>query len=957
VGKTRFVTEGIRRAQASGALVAVWGGCLPLAETLPLLPIADALGELRRLGGGGLVEAALAASPSYVGVEVGRLVPQLGTGAAVTNRRGDSGQRERLFAAVAELLGAVAQRSPVVLVVEDVHWADNATLDCVTFLARARGADAPVVVVTCRSDEAPLAPHVAQWLTHVRGSSGVTEIWLGPLSRDEVAEQVAGLADGVPAAPLVDELYARAEGNPFFTEQLLSAAEASPATGELPARLAELLVGRVRRCGGEARMVLDALAVAGRPLGEDVLGAVSGLDARAVHRALRKLAAARLLGDASAGQEQRPRHALLAETVAAELLAGELVVLHERIARALAAADDEALAAEVAGHWAAANRTAEELPARVRAAEAAERVFGYADAARHWQRAIALFPGVPNAEQLIGIDLPRLYLRAMDALEASGEGERAGVLAEEAYAAFANHPDPATAAIINLRAAVFRSIGSPAAGLPLIEEALRLFEQAPTSAEHAEAWYAYAIYFLFHSHGRLDAGVAALDRALEIAKASGASALIPLIHMFQGSFAFDQGQVERGFAALQRGRALAEASGDGSALIRLAINESDALVKAGKFERAAEVALRGLHVARRTGRESSFVANLAAANAAEALLAQGRTSDAAAVIDPLTNGLPDRDHRLVYAMRVEIDMLRDDLDTAARGLQQLTTVAGPLGSINLARNVAQLGAELALWARRPEDALSEVRRVLALYQAPDLTIFCGRLLVVGMRACADLAGRARAGRDEPATYATTAAAEITSWVDQMGGAPFADHPWLATIPAERASWDAERSRMVGTSDPTAWATAAKAWDDLGCPHRAGYAWWRYAEACLLAGQPPTAAAAALRAARTAADGHAPLLAVIRALADRAHIALDTRSATNEEVRRSAVTAPYGLTGRELLVLRLLAAGYSNGQIGAELFISRKTASVHVSNILRKLGVSTRVQAAALAERAGLLHTP
>jgi DNA-binding CsgD family transcriptional regulator len=956
VGKTRFVTEGMRRAQASGEMVSVWGGCLPLVETLPLLAIADALGELSRLDGGELVEAALAATPSYVGVEVERLVPQIGTGDAVTTRRADSGQRERLFAAVAELLGAVAQRCPVVLVVEDVHWADSATLDCLTFLARARGADAPVVVVICRSDEAPVEQHVTEWLTHMRGSGGVTEIKLKPLSRDELAEQIAGLAGGAPAAPLVEELYARAEGNPFFTEQLLAAAEASSTTGELPARLAELLVGRVRRCGGEARTVLDALAVAGRPLGEDALGAVSGLDVQAVHRALRELATARLLGDASPGEEQRPRHALLAEAVAAELLAGELLVLHERTARALEATGDEALAAEVAGHWAAAKRTAEELPVRVRAAQAAERVFGYDDAARHWQRAIALFPGLPNAEQLIGIDLPSLYLRAIRALEASGEGERAGMLAEEAYAAFADHPDPATAAIINLRAAVFRSIGSPAAGLPLIEEALRLFEQAPTSAEHAEAWYSYAIHFLFHGQGRLDAGVAALDRALEIAEASGASALIPLIHMFQASFAFDQGQIERGFAALQRGRALAEASGDGAALIRLAINESDALVKAGWFDRAADVALRGLHVARRTGRETSFDANLAASNAAEALLAQGRTGDAAVVIDPLTSGLPDRDHHLVYAMRVEIDMLRGHLDTAARRLLQLSTLAGHLGSIDIAREVAQLAAELALWARRPENALSEVRRVLALYPTQELTIFCGRLLVVGMRACADLAERARAGRDEPATYATAAAAEMTSWVDQMAGAPFADHPWLATIPAERASWEAERSRLAGASDPTAWHAAAKAWDDLGCPHRAGYAWWRHAEARLLAGHPPTAAAAGLRAAKTAGHGHEPLLAVIRALANRAHIALDSRSVAAQEAPHSPDAAPYGLTSREILVLRLLVAGYSNGQIGTELFISRKTASVHVSNILRKLGVSTRVQAAALAERAGLLHT-
>jgi DNA-binding CsgD family transcriptional regulator len=188
----------------------------------------------------------------------------------------------------------------------------------------------------------------------------------------------------------------------------------------------------------------------------------------------------------------------------------------------------------------------------------------------------------------------------------------------------------------------------------------------------------------------------------------------------------------------------------------------------------------------------------------------------------------------------------------------------------------------------------------------------------------------------------------------MGGAPFADHPWVGTIPAERATWDAERTRLAGPSEPEAWAGAAKAWQDLGCPHRAAYAWWRQAQAQLDAGQPAAAAAAALRAAAEAAAGHAPQLAAIRALAGRARIPLRPPAAPAEPAPAQA-PALYGLTGRELAVLRLLATGRTNVQIGAELYISPKTAGVHVSNILRKLGVSGRVQAAAVAERAGLLH--
>jgi DNA-binding NarL/FixJ family response regulator len=163
--------------------------------------------------------------------------------------------------------------------------------------------------------------------------------------------------------------------------------------------------------------------------------------------------------------------------------------------------------------------------------------------------------------------------------------------------------------------------------------------------------------------------------------------------------------------------------------------------------------------------------------------------------------------------------------------------------------------------------------------------------------------------------------------------------------------------VAGSGDPGAWGGAAKAWQDLGCPHRAGYAWWRQAEAQLDAGQPAAAAAGPLRAAAAAAGGHAPLLAQIRTLAERARIPLQPPAAAAGEPEApppARLLTRYGLTDRELTVLRLLAAGRTNPQIGAELYISASTASVHVSNILRKLGVSSRVQAAAVAERAGLL---
>ena len=972
VGKTRFAAEGIIRAEAMGMTMAR-GECLPLSGTLPLLPVADALGELGRRSGGRLLASALDTAPGYVRDEVGRLLPGLGPGdGTAPDGRDGEWSRERLFAGVAEVLAAVARKagSGVGLVVEDVHWADSATLDCLTFLARAGRRSGLRMVVTCRGDEAPLAAHVAAWLAQARAGAGVEEIRLGPLSRTEVAGQVTALAGGPVSPRVIDELFTRAEGNPFFTEQLVAAALADedPAAeaglrvpARLPARLAELLAARADLCPGNGRAVLEALAVAGRPLTEAQLAEVTGLDADAVRAGLRELAAARLLAEDVPAKDpvsggHRPRHTLLAEAVAGGLLAGERAALHERTARALAG--DRALAAEAAGHWQAAGRPDEELPARMSAAKAAERVFGYAQAAAHWQRAIELAQVYRDAAT--GIDLPRLYRRAIDALYLSGDNVRAGAIAEEAYQRFAGHPDLATAAVVRHRAAYFRAIDGPAAGRPLMEEALQLFEQAPPSFDHAQALFDYATFFFLFVKEPLRARIAALNRALEVAEAAGATALIPRTLSAIAFAEFMRGQVEEGFATLERGWALARAAGDGPGLVYLAGYESDMLLKLAQFQRAAEVASRGLDAARQAGLEAWDMASFLAANAAEAMLIRGRTEQAAALIDPLSSGPPDRDYWVVHVARAETDLLRGDTGAATERWHLIYALSDVIGRVDFAYESAPRAAEASLWAGRPGDALDETRRALALFTATDLTILSGRLLTTGMRACADLAERARARRDEcGADDATAAAGGLAAWVEQMGGAPFAAHPLVATIPAERATWDAERTRVTGPSDPRAWGVAAKAWQDLACPHRAGYAWWRQAQALLDTGQP---AAAALRAAAAAADGHVPLLAQVRTLADRARIPLqhstpgDRAAPAGSAIPSAAqAVAPYGLTGRELAVLRLLAAGRTNAQIGAELYISPKTAGVHVSNILRKLGVSGRVQAAALAERAGLLR--
>jgi DNA-binding CsgD family transcriptional regulator len=956
IGKTRFVSEGLARA-AEGGMLTISGGCLPLAEKLPLLPVADALGELSRLDDGRPFWAALEAAPAYVRPEVARLLPMLGAAEPGASEAGEGWQRQRLFAGVAELLSGVARRSRVAVLIEDVHWADTATLDFLTYLTRAGLAGAVPVVVTCRSDEVPLDAEVADWLIQVRRNVAVEEIRLGLLSQGEVAEQVSGLMGEPAPVSLVKEVYARGEGHPFFTEQLVAAAVTDSGLAQpvvLPARLAELLTARASRCGADARAVLNALAVAGRPLTENTLGEVADLHPDQVRTAVGELTAARLLATPADGGH-RPRHALLAEAMDAELGPGERMALHERIARALEVTHDGMLAAEAAGHWAAAGRTGDELRARLTAADAAEQVFAYADAAGHWQRAIELYEARPDTDLVGEVDWPHLYVHAVDALEASGDTVRATAVAEDAYRRFADHPDRATAAVVHFRVGWLRATVSPAAGDPLMKEGLRLFEGIPPSPEQARAWRQYALDFLFLVEGWHPAKIrAALESGLKTAETAGAAWVTAPILCLLAEESFLAAQIKEGFGLLAQARRALGSSPDAWAMLWVAVLESDALLKVGKLEEATRVGLRGFDDARSLGFGGNASAYTSLLNAIEPLLVRGRTADAAALIDPLITEPVDLDNWPVHWARVEIDLLRGEIDAASQRLARINLPDSPQFA---GGEFAMGAAEVALWAGRPQDALEGVQRVLEHPGEADWLITCSPLLVVGMRACAELAERARARRDDNAIPAAiTAADNLVSWVNQEQDAPFTDHPYMATIPATRATWNAERSRALGARDPAGWRVAAGEWEALDYRHRAAYCWWRCAEAQLAVGQLPGAAAAAMQTAAAAADGHVPLLAEIRALARRARIPLDTPPMAASPAPVPQVSASYGLTERELDVVRLLTHGRSNTEIGAELFISPRTAGVHVTNILRKLGVANRVQAAALAERAGLVDS-
>jgi DNA-binding CsgD family transcriptional regulator len=485
-----------------------------------------------------------------------------------------------------------------------------------------------------------------------------------------------------------------------------------------------------------------------------------------------------------------------------------------------------------------------------------------------------------------------------------------------------------------------------------MREALRLFEGTPPSAEYAKAWFRYAGDFLMHVRGPQPEEIrAAFSRALEVAEAASATSLIPQILSGLAQRFFYCGEVEEGFRLLAQAWRVPDASTDAQAVLWLTAIESDALLKVGRLEAATRVALRGVEAVNRLGLGTHSQAEILLANAVEGLLSRGQTDEAAVLIDPHTTGPVTWDQQILHVCRAEIDLLRGEVDAAARRLQPIEIEPG-LGTLH---ELGQRAAEVGLWARRPDEALEEVDRLLERLAGTERVILCGWLLALGMRACADLAERARARRDDDAVRAALGAADdLASWVHRGQDAPFTDHPFVATIPAERATWDAERSRAAGASDPVAWRVAAEQWEVLDYRHRAGYARWRQAEA-LLATSPGgrVAATSVLSTATGLAVEHVPLMRAIEDLARRARIDLTT-SVEPVETDESATARAFGLTDRELDVLRLLGQGKTNPEIAAALFISPRTAGVHVTHILRKLDATTRVQAATIAERAGLL---
>jgi DNA-binding CsgD family transcriptional regulator/tetratricopeptide (TPR) repeat protein len=902
IGKTRLATELAARARGAGFEVLL-GRSIDLVGTeLPYQPFAEALRPLGALQRDGR------AAGSQLGV----------------------------FEQALALLTECAASAPVLLVLEDLHWADTSTLDLLVFLAHNLHHRPVVLLATYRADEPASVGRLRRLAEGVRRSGSALVLELGPLEREELAALLAAHADAPPPA-LADAIVARSEGNPFFAEELLAAA--GDRDGALPGRLRDLLLQRVTRLDAPTQDLLRLAAAAGRDVGHPLLSAVAALPEPDLRASLRQAVDHGLLVAEQATGCFRFRHALLAEAVYGTVLPGEREELHARLAEALARGG-AAAPAELAPHWAAAGRRVEALTASVEAARQAEAVFGLAEAHAHLERALGLWPAVPDAAQLVRLDLAELCRWAADLASETGAAPRAVELTRQAIE-LVGRGDPSRASLLYERLARYlHTSGRGDAALPALERAVELVPAQPPSPERAQALAALANGL--HLAWRYRESLATAQQALALARAVGARPAELLALTVVGVDLAYLGGGDDGLARLWQALRLAEAGTDPVALDRAYVALTDVLTMLGRPVESARLAGTALDALRPYGLDHSTLV----ANRVEALVASGEWDEAdrlsAAALRAITANYPHQP----LVTRAELEIGRGRFDQARA---HLVAAAPTVREDPAVATYAAFLAELALGEHRWADAEARVADGLARARSAHAAQLRVWLCAKGLRAQAELAALARARRDGDAVRdrlgragrllatARRAAAQAAAVTPNAAG-------WLALA-------EAEHGRARGAAQPDRWSDAADAWERLERRPLAAYCRWRQAEALVAAGASRAAASRPLQQAHAVAAriGAKPLSAELELLARRARLELAPPDA-GPPGRSAGLGEVLGLTPREAEVLALLARGYTNRQIAEALVISVRTAGVHVSHILRKLDAPNRLEAAAIAHR-------
>jgi DNA-binding CsgD family transcriptional regulator/tetratricopeptide (TPR) repeat protein len=906
------VADGVAWARAQGVTV-LEGACLPLGEALPYGPFVEMLG------------------------------PDVFVEAEATDRL-------RLFRAVADGLVERAGAAPLLVVAEDLHWADGSTCDLVVFCARVLGAERLVLVGTYRHGAVPPGGPWGRLLGELGAAPWVERIQLEAFTIGETAELVAAVRGGDAPRDLVNRVHARSGGNPFFAEELL--AMGAPAD-QLPDTVRRAVLARLARLGPAAWTVAAVVAVAGPRVGHELVVAVSGLDPMAVDRAVAGLGARGLV--VADGNGLGFRHALAQEAVAADLGAGQRAAIHRRVAELLSAQPELACsaapggaAAERAHHWEAAGDPRRALDEAMRAGAETDTRLAPGEVLAHMERALRLWDRLPDPVAVAGTDHASLLERAGDAAIAAGRYERAAELLEGARAELDDGAEPRRLGLVVARLSVAKRMGLRLeAANVLIDEAARIVPDEPPTPELAFV-LAHQAYDWMARH-RVAGLVPFARRAVAVAGATGqpAEEVVALMALGWGLVYTPGEDDEEGLVAYRRALELARRHADVRTRAMIAVNHAHLYRSLDRCDEALAVALDAHRELARLGAPPEHL-SIVAASAAGSLIALGRLDDAErllAGVDP-SPGLGDgyRSSRLV-----EVHLLRGRLDQARALFDERVRSADARPHLRTHAAIAgvPLAAAESRWDEARALALDGLQAGVADWAALPFPGYDMAVLVCtqGLRAEAD---RREAGAADPgAAVAVDQLVAGLRAVERAQGDLYGP-PRGADAACNSVMAEAEAARARGRDDADRWRAAVAAADATGQPWARAYTRLRLSCTLLASGGARAEATDLLRSAHrlAATMGAALLVGDIEAAADRHRIPLADRQAVLDPLAR------FGLTPREREVLDLVATGRSNREIADTLYISVKTASVHVTNILRKLGVTNRVQAAAIIHRSG-----
>lgn len=840
-----------------------------------------------------------------VGVEaLGMLLPELAS--APTERERTS--PERLRDAIASLIESAVELAPQVLVIEDLHWADESTLAMLTFLLRTLNRGRLLLLITCRSDDVRRGDPVSRFVGESTRARLLHRLALTRLDEDaarELAQQITGRP--ITEAAL-ERMQERAEGVPFFIEEL-----ACCSSGPLPDSLRDLLLARFDRLGADARQVVQVISGADRPLPHRLVGVLADLPEQRLDEALREAMRSGIL--VIADDDYRFRHALLREAVHGDLLPGERARLHRAYAETLEAqpsAGDGGDTAALAYHWQLAQDDRRALAAAAQAMRHAKARYAFASAARFGELVLELWARVPDAADAADIERLDLLLLLGSILRNAGDGERALAVANLAL----DEVDPETveprlhARLLRNKALYLVNLGRLGA-IPLLQQALAIAE------EHIDDDVFRAELLNHLASRRAIAGdreeaIRLVGEAERAAAQSESTDQLSIAANVRGGALAHLGEIEAGVEEYERARQLASGP---NADLRYRVNYSDTLTLLGRYREAVDVAEDGLRRARalRVERTSGSIMTQ---NMILPLLELG---EIARVEEALAGGFVQATLRVfrMYTSMTRVRMLawRGRSAEAAEMLQEWLPAFEETGV-----------SERQIWYDRvimivavaqsegdPQRALDAILEMLR-DERPSL-LHQRRLLLEGGALIAELRA---AGVDVAAASESVRLAWAAQSAQLQGDA------WTAILFALLEPRPDDVDAAIRCADG----------DDVPAVFRVVVRLER--ARMLVAAGDRGAASLLLTEAGTIAGalGNVPLQASV------ARFARDAGLST-----LPAAIEGDALTARERQVLELIAEGLSNRQIGERLFISVKTVSVHVSAVLRKLGVSTRTEAA------------